>query len=226
MFRRIMNPCLLLVRHAQSANNSQAEELRVPDPTITKLGELQSKRLAEALVALKPTVLLTSPFIRSIQTARPVAAQTGLRPSIRQDLYEQGGCYRGYRKNDRHPMPGMNRTELEAHCPSWDIDARIGDSGWNDLTVYEDMKTARERAHRVADWFTSSPEFSSQRVAMVIHADFKIRLLEAFLKRDDLEDHLGEVVNTAITKLSLGAGRWKLDFWNSHQHLEAEHVTK
>jgi 2,3-bisphosphoglycerate-dependent phosphoglycerate mutase len=220
-----MTASLLLVRHAQSANNSQAEQYRVPDPTITALGEKQSDRLAEAMVAMRPTVLMTSPFLRSIQTAQRTAAMTGLKPIVRQDLFEQGGCYRGYLAQDRHPMPGMNRRQLESLCPGWEIDSRIGESGWNDLDAYEDLESARQRARRIADWYGQSQWVDRDRVAMIIHADFKLRLIEAFLDRDDIEEPFGEVINTSISRLSRHGRRWRLDFWNSHQHLEPELIT-
>jgi hypothetical protein len=66
---------------------------------------------------------------------------------------------------------------------------------------------------------------SSERWGMIIHADFKLRLLEAMLDRDDLEEHLGEVVNTSISHLSQDGRKWKLEFWNSYQHLPPEEVT-
>lgn len=220
-----MPACLLLVRHAQSANNAQHESLRIPDPPITALGEVQSQRLALAMPAWNPTLVLVSPFLRSIQTAMPLVASTGAPARIRQDIFEQGGCYRGYRIDDRHPMPGMNRDELVSLCPDWEIDPRIGEQGWNDLSAYESLEAARARARRVVAAIASDATLREHRVALVIHADFKLRMLEACLERDDLEERLGDVINTSITRLTHAAGRWKLDVWNSHQHLEPELVT-
>jgi hypothetical protein len=60
---------------------------------------------------------------------------------------------------------------------------------------------------------------------MVIHADFKMRLLEAFLGNANVEEHFGEIVNTSISQLSLSNGRWKLDYWNTFTHLETDQVT-
>jgi len=226
-----MSLSLFLVRHAQSANNAQEDRLRIPDPPITLLGCRQALRLANALRPLGLTRMFTSPFLRSIQTAQDAAESLGIQPFIHRELYEQGGCYRGYAIGDRHPMPGMGRSALQQLCPNWEIDAEIPESGWNTLDHYEPLSEARERARRVAEWIESAHRKSGEcrqsgeRWGMIIHADFKLRLLEALLQREDLEEHLGDVVNTSISRITRCNGTWKLDFCNSHQHLEHDDAT-
>jgi 2,3-bisphosphoglycerate-dependent phosphoglycerate mutase len=46
---------LLLVRHAQSANNALPTELRVHDPGLTETGNLQAEHLADWLQTLPLT---------------------------------------------------------------------------------------------------------------------------------------------------------------------------
>jgi 2,3-bisphosphoglycerate-dependent phosphoglycerate mutase len=220
-----MSLSLFLVRHAQSANNAQDERCRIPDPPITPLGNTQAQRLASAMKSLQPTHLLTSPFLRSIQTTRAVADHLGLQAMIQRDLFEQGGCYRGFAVGDRHPVPGMGRSVLQDLCPTWVIDPEIPEEGWNTLDHYEERDEARERAARVATWIADQPLAPTARVALIIHADFKLRLLEALLDREDLEEHLGDVINTSISQLSYREKKWKLEFWNSYQHLAPEEVT-
>jgi broad specificity phosphatase PhoE len=62
-------------------------------------------------------------------------------------------------------------------------------------------------------------------VALVIHADFKLRLLETFLELASAESWLRDVANTSISKISARNGRWKLDYWNVVSHLEREEIT-
>jgi len=119
----------------------------------------------------------------------------------------------------------MGRSELQSLCPGWHIDSSIAETGWNQLDRYEGRAEAFARARGVVRWFESTDWCQQDRVAMVIHADFKMRLLEAMLDREDLESHLGEVVNTSITRLSRSGSGWKLDFWNSHQHLSPDMIT-
>ena len=220
-------PCLLLIRHAQSENNAFPDHLRVSDPNITALGVAQAKKLAEAVQQLKPSVLYCSAFLRSLETTRPIAQLTGMHPFVRQDIYEQGGCHRGYLPNQRIAEAGMNRERLSLEYKNWRLDDRITSKGWFDLDHYETQAEASERAARVRGWFESETGSHSRedRVAMVIHADFKIRLLEAFLEDSAIEHKLGDVVNTSISRLSKVSGRWKLDYWNVHSHLDATEIS-
>ena len=169
-------PCLLLIRHAQSENNALGDEFRVPDPDITELGIAQSKKLAFWVAKLVPTVVYCSPFLRSLETTRWIAEQIGAVPIVRQDIYEQGGCHSGYQPGRRIAQLGMNRETLSRQYVGWQLDERIHDKGWYDLDHYETTDEARKRALRVRKWYESESGLHSSRdrVAMVIHADFKL----------------------------------------------------
>ena len=73
---------VLLIRHAQSVNNSLPEEQRTADPGLTELGREQSRRLAVRLEQWQPELLLSSAFRRTMETTRVVAAATGLTPEV------------------------------------------------------------------------------------------------------------------------------------------------
>jgi len=214
-----------LVRHAQSANNANPEPQRIPDPPITALGIQQAHALASIAPELAPTHLYTSPFLRTLQTTAPLANRLKITPFVKADLYEQGGCYRGYRIDDRTPEPGLGRAQIESLHPNWKIDQAIDQSGWNKLTSYENLEQARQRAKRVSKWLSEHPWPANARVMLVIHADFKIRLLESLLEDLDIEDRLGSVINTAWTTLHWTQGRCKLDRYNVHEHLKPHLVS-
>ncbi len=220
-------PCLLLIRHAQSQNNALEDQFRVPDPGITDLGVAQSMKLAKMVAKLAPTVVYCSPFLRSLETTRWAIDMLETVPIVRQDIYEQGGCHSGYQEGQRIAQLGMNREALARNYSGWHLDDRINTNGWYDLYHYETAQEARERAIRVRKWFESETQTHSaqDRVAMVIHADFKMRLVEAFLEDDRIEEQLGEVVNTSITQLSSSKGRWRMDYWNMHSHLDPHEVS-
>jgi len=220
-------PCLLLIRHAQSQNNALPDHLRVSDPSITEVGVSQARKLSDAVKKLSPSVLYCSPFLRSLETTRPIASQTGLFPIVRQDIFEQGGCHSGFQPGARIAQPGMGRREIESNYAGWRLDDRIQPTGWYDLNHYETKEESRQRAVRVKQWFDdeSTTHTYQDRVAMVIHADFKMRLIEVFLQDDSVEEHLGEIVNTSISRLSRINGRWKLDYWNVFSHLDSNEVT-
>lgn len=220
-------PCLLLIRHAQSQNNALDDSLRVPDPDITELGVAQSKKLGDLVANLSPTAIYCSPFLRSLETTRWAVLRLGAVPMVRQDLYEQGGCHSGFEPGKRIAQSGMNRSTLQNRYAGWHLDDRIDEQGWYDLAHFETESEAKERAMRVRRWFESESQThdASDRVAMVIHADFKMRLLEAFLEDDTIEDQLGEIVNTSVTRLSLSKGRWRIDYWNVFTHLATHEIS-
>ena len=181
--------------------------------------------MASAIDQLSPDHLFSSPFLRTLQTTAPVAQALGITPTIRADLYEQGGCYRGYRLDDRTPEPGLSRSEIESLHPTWRIDPAIDESGWNKHATYETLDEARLRARIVSRWLSEHPWPTDSRVLLVIHADFKIRLLESLLGNLSIEEQLASVINTAWTTLRYQAGIWELDAYNSHPHLEPQMIT-
>lgn len=217
---------LFLIRHAQSENNAKPDAERIPDPGITDMGVKQSDHLASRVDRYAPTLIYTSPFLRTLQTVAPLASKLGLHPVIRQDLFEQGGCYSGHEVGKRTPERGMSRSKIESLYPRWPIDERIGESGWNALPRYETIDMARERARRVRKWYESEMQLHAQhRVMMMIHADFKVRLLEAMLEIDDLDPVVAEPINTSVSCLLYENNRWKLHYWNDFHHLPSELVT-
>ena len=153
--------------------------------------------------------------------------KTPVLPMVRQDIYEQGGCHSGYQPGMRAAVAGMTRQTLADRYSRWRLDERITDQGWYDLNHYETEDEARERAKRVRNWYESESKTHNDqdRVAMVIHADFKLRLLEAFLEDDAIEAKLGDIVNTSMTQLSLVKGRWRIDYWNVFTHLDQHEIS-
>jgi 2,3-bisphosphoglycerate-dependent phosphoglycerate mutase len=221
------SPCLLLIRHAQSENNAHPDELRVPDPDITELGVMQAKKLAPTVNKLNPTVIYCSPFLRSLETTRWIAEKSNVVPIVRQDIYEQGGCHRGYEPGKQIAVAGMNRSTLETKYSGWRLDDRINEEGWYDVGHYESREEAARRAQSVRRWFESETQLHNEqdRVAMIIHADFVLRLMEAFLEDDTIEEQLGDIINTSITRLSKHRGRWRIDYWNVFIHLDTDEIS-
>jgi len=79
---------LIFIRHGEPAWS--VEGLSQPNPHLTAKGHRQAEHTAERLTSgrLRPTEILVSPTNRSIETAEPIAASTGLRPTVIQDLEE------------------------------------------------------------------------------------------------------------------------------------------
>ena len=216
-----MRNSILLIRHAQSANNALPEWERVPDPGLTELGQRQAELLASGIGRFPITQLYCSPFRRSLETARPVSVATKLIPNIHAEIYEQGGCYSGWEPDKLQGAPGMNRSELEAAYPGWLICQTIGANGWNHGRNYETEAEVQQRAERVAQWLGTTwiEESPNEMAALVIHADFKRVLLEVLMQTSTWQDSWDPIYNTAITHLQRVRNGWELIEWNSTSHL-------
>lgn len=222
-----MKNSILLIRHAQSANNALPESQRVPDPGLTDLGHRQAKHLAHGIKRFPVTQLFCSPFRRSLDTTLPCSTALNLPVTVQSDIYEQGGCYSGYVHGQLRGAPGMGRAELQRDYPGWDICETIGPEGWNHGRDYETELEATNRAQRVADrlthrWLADCP---GEMAAMVIHADFKRILLIALLGTDRWDAHWQPIYNTAVTHLERVGDQWKLAEWNSVTHLTQDLIS-
>ncbi len=219
-----MKKTILLIRHAQSANNSLPECERVPDPGLTELGHQQAQRLADALSKFPVSQIYCSPFRRSLDTALPASEMLNIKPSINAHIYEQGGCYSGFEPGQVRGEPGMNRAQLQDAYPGWHIDDSIGPGGWNVNREYESDSECQQRAGRVASWLTKqwSPTSSDHMAAFVIHADFKRVLIGELLETDRWPDHWQPLWNTGLSQLVFDGSQWQLLKWNLVSHLSPE----
>ncbi|MCM2374788.1 histidine phosphatase family protein [Aporhodopirellula aestuarii] len=104
---------LLVIRHAESANNAKPVYERVSDPAITPRGRLQADHLASWMQAIPLDVLVTSPFRRTLETAYPVLKRRACPVQVWHDVFENGGCYHGHDPASFAGAEGMNRRQIE-----------------------------------------------------------------------------------------------------------------
>ena len=218
-----------MIRHGQSANNAQPEHLRIPDPGLTETGEQQAAALAGWFEGHSLTSLYCSPFLRSLETTRPLAERKQLSVSVRSDLFELGGCYSGHEVGQQRGEPGMGRSQLSLAYPAWEIDELISDGGWWNRD-YETWEQGKTRAVAVERWLAGELARLPGTHLLVIHADFKRLLLTTMLDDSTLAQHnidLAQVplVNTGVTTLSYDKNGWNLHEFNSTQHLPSHWVT-
>lgn len=128
---------LLLIRHAQSANNRLVAEMgrddgRIPDPDITDLGVEQAKALAQMLASGRyPTIthLYCSLMRRTIQTAVPIADTLDLQIVARTDAHEFPGPYTGP-SSQRASHQGSPRSQLMAFSSRTQLPDSATEDGW------------------------------------------------------------------------------------------------
>jgi 2,3-bisphosphoglycerate-dependent phosphoglycerate mutase len=82
-----MAATLVLVRHANSVvpTPDGPDELTRP---LRESGLTQARELVEELAAWRPTAVLSSPYLRAVQTVRPTAEALGLAVDTRWELRE------------------------------------------------------------------------------------------------------------------------------------------
>lgn len=219
---------LLLIRHAQSANNAQSPERRVSDPGLTPLGYQQARVTASALSGYTIRNLYCSPFLRALETARAIADVLAKPAIVRSDLFEEGGCYSGHVPGTEKGEPGMGRAELCQRYPGWTIDQSIAPSGWWGRP-YESTQQATERAGLVRNWLQEELASSQGHLdVMITHADFKRLLLLELLGTGWGEQHslqLGSLRNAGMTLVEYSEGTWIMHTYNATSHLPSEMLT-
>ncbi len=225
---------LYLVRHAESENNARPPYLRVEDPAITAIGRLQSQHLADWIATLSIDHLITSPFLRTLQTTRYITDKTGGSVSVWHDAFEFGGCFRGHGPDATDGGIGLGRSDVirnvVAAADRCTIDPTIEESGWWGGKTKETAAESNERTVRLIERFARTFGDSGETVVAVIHADLKRAMMSQMLRStaDPMNFgplNIGPLRNVGISKLDFDGSRWKLDWFNSVTHLPSKLIT-
>ena len=219
---------LYLIRHAESGNNAVPTYQRVEDPAITSVGRLQANHLAQWIATLRADVLITSPFLRTIQTVLPVLNTTRLKLDIWHDVFERGGCFRGFNESNFAGAQGLGRSQilrtLGDHAPRCELDETIEESGWWGEKDRETDAEAELRAKAVCERLLGAFT-DGQVVLLLIHADLKRLMLAEMMQGQVDVARLGPMRNAGITMVNRIDGDWQLDNYNSVTHLPARLIT-
>ncbi len=211
---------LYLIRHAQSENNARGQSQRVEDPALTGIGHEQARRLAARVAELGLTRLITSPFLRALQTADHLRQATGLRPEVRIELHEKGGCVSGAHHERMIGRPGMTRSRIASLFPDCTIEHAIDGDGWWGGRSVETEAEAFQRARRVLAQTCAQFGQSDERIAFVTHGDFLLLMFRGF--------HAGPVNlcwNASLTQLTVDRDAMRLDLYSCTRHLPNYLVT-
>jgi broad specificity phosphatase PhoE len=189
---------LILVRHGETLHNVARITQGWSDSDLSERGNEQVRRLAQRLVAMKPTALYSSPLGRAMSTARAIAEATGLEIVQLDDLREmnygrwEGRAFLDIRKEDEDLY---KRWVADADCPCPE-----GES-------HHDVRQRLERAFATA---------SSERPVLVAHGT-AIRIgMTALLNIPVMSALRFAQDNAAVNHFVQRAdGQWILKVWNS-----------
>ena len=223
---------LYLVRHGESANNALPDKQRVNDPSLTDLGFSQAEKLGQRFqqhvaAGNKIDLILTSPFLRTMQTIRPTAKALAMNPEIRSQIYEAGGCFDGYPPEDLIGMPGMTHQEISQQFPEMLIPTDIDHNGWYRSQPVENWDQAEARAKEQAIILKDEFIGSGKAVICTVHADLIGLMMREFYKHDlTMSEHT--VSNTSVTALGFHSDkpdRPEVIHFNDASHLAAHEIS-
>jgi broad specificity phosphatase PhoE len=160
---------LYLVRHGQSLGNTCLDQ-DLPDSPLTGLGKDQAAYAALKLRSMGITRIISSPLLRALGTAQPLAIATKLPIEVWKSLYE-------YRKEPS--FRGSSQKDV------WKIFPEIADK--NDLDPegrhYPGDETPDSVMERALQVVSSLKELdSSEHVALFAHGMFNAYILRAVLQ--------------------------------------------
>lgn len=222
---------LLLIRHAQSANNllhatTGSSEGRTPDPALTALGWAQARHLAAHATGNATlrglTHLYASLTTRAVQTAAPLAATLKLPVHGLEGAHECGGLYRHDEHGQREGLPGRTHADLRGDCPALTWPPSLAPhepwpGGFED--EHDDVYTARAGRVVTALRAQHGPE---DVVGLITHQYFAQFLLAPFVGG---RAAWLEVNNTATCLLHDGPDYRVIHWLNRHDHLPPELVS-
>lgn len=176
-----------LARHGRTALNAEGRLRGLSDPPLDEVGIVEVSRLADALAARHPKVVVCSPLQRAVATGQAIGAAAKAPVTTDARLTDR----------DYGPMTGLRRDDVEKQYGS--VDSAPG---------VESRAGLAERARRA--FFELVTELGPGPVVLVSHDAFNTTLLAQL---DPSLDHIGQ--RTACwNQLSLVDGVWRVDAYD------------
>jgi 2,3-bisphosphoglycerate-dependent phosphoglycerate mutase len=232
---------LLLIRHAQSANNfsddviyeqyrddprrahEEAARARVLDPQLSEIGRAQAEQLAESLLPIfdeHRVLLVSSPMLRALQTAMPMVVGAKLpreRFICHAELFEIGNRYL---RADAPPSSRLEQLEADypLSCQAVPADEQYADDG------RECSQRARARVDRVIAWFEALLARDEYDVVIAVaHGNLITQWLRRWIGVPWGRGLAFVHANAGVTMLDWN--RWDgllLEYVNDESHLDPE----
>ena len=182
---------LFIVRHGECYGNLNAD--LGPDTALTPLGEVQAARVGERMAELNVTHVISSPLLRALGTAQPIADQANLA------TFE---AWMDLREGNHGEYWCEPRTKLVAAAPKAILPDELAEEGWLHKTSNNQAFIARcERVvAKIKQTFTHA-----DRVAIVSHGIVGSHLLHLFLGMPLQQQQWFELENGSISALRLVA---------------------
>lgn len=178
---------IFLIRHGQSVGNT-APDQDMPDSPLTEKGMIQARLVADYLSDKGIAAIYSSPLIRAMQSAQPLAKLLGLPIQIMKSLYEvrEGSRYEG-------PSP----QQLMKLVPEARFEDTIGEEGWI-CPGGDQPETVRARAQEALHQLQSC---GKRKIAVFCHGNFNEYVIREVLGIANSEHVRFTQENTGINHL-------------------------
>lgn len=214
---------LFLIRHGQSEGNIKKVFQDEHDP-LTELGHKQVKKIAERAKKLNADLILSSPMVRALETARAIQEATNA-------PLEELELLREYRVPSSLVNSPINSKESDAfhrelfkniHNPTW---------------KYADEDNYFELHKRATDVMQVLKDRPERNIIVVSHGAFMSILLTAMMSEGEPDPITSTRMfrflrkeNTGLTVIDYMehpfiSNTWRLRSWNDYSHLSAEEKT-
>jgi len=204
---------LLFIRHGQQQTNTNPDPTRSQggDQHLSPLGERQAQAVAEVLAAEHVDAIYSSPMLRALDTAAPIATAHGLTPIVDDDLLEIIGF--------RDIPPG--RTVIETiGLDGLDQmhDDFVATRQWDAMPYSETSDQLRARVRRALGRILAA-HAEHARIVIVCHGGVLNAVVADLLGTK--ADMLVMCAQGSITRVARGQGRLALRAMNQDQHLRS-----
>lgn len=187
---------LYIIRHGQSYNtHPRPSEPDPVNPPLTPIGREQSFRLARRFVPLGLTRLVSSPMLRTVETARVIACEVGLPVEVRPGWQE-------FREAPGYPCWGGR--ELAARYSDLVIAPEMDPEDWEYGGESRDLGVAR--AQSLLGWLAAEASARPDgKVAVISHGAITQIVLGQVLRAGFAQMERVVIDNTAVSTLSFSA---------------------
>jgi probable phosphoglycerate mutase len=202
---------VLLVRHGASQAAVPGEPFELieghADPPLAPEGEVQAQAVGARLAADPPDALFVTPLRRTVQTAMPLVAATGLQPVVVADLRE---VHLGVWEGGEMRIRSANGDPLVARI--------FEEQRWDVIPGAEPMEGFVERC-RAGLLRVVAETGPGRRAAAVVHGGVIGELCRQAARAPRMAFVHAE--NTSISRIVVfGDGRWLLRSFNDTAHLD------
>lgn len=215
---------------------------RQHDPEVSLTGHKQIEALRNFIAARKQTSteespviypyhesfnfthVYSSPLVRTIETARAIAATLGVTHTIWMDLHEMGGCWQPDAEGKLIGAAGKNRRYFEQRFPECVLPDDLGDEGWWNRPL-ESGPDGQARAQRLLQTLLERHGSSDDRVAVISHGLFYSVLMRTILRMAPDSKIIFAMNNTAITRIDFVDGYTRVIYQNRCDFLPPDLIT-